>query len=91
MLNFKLAPSLDKKLSKIKKKNKKEFENIKNKIMEIASSDELTIENYKNLKKPMQHLKRAHVNSHFVLTFNYDKNSKLITFIDYRHHNEAYK
>lgn len=50
MLKFEIGSRLDKKLSKIKNKNKKEFENIKNKILEIVNSNEETIQHYKNTR-----------------------------------------
>ena len=88
MLKYEIKPSLLKKLNKIRSKDTKAYTNILEKIKEIINSD--NIEHYKNLKKPMQHLKRVHVNTHFVLTFNYSKKDNLIEFIDYEHHDKAY-
>lgn len=45
---------------------------------------------YKNLRKPLQHLKRVHVGS-FVLTFSIDETKKMITIEDYDHHDNVYK
>lgn len=73
-MEYEILPSLEKNLVKIKKKDVKAFNNIFKKI--------IGIEHYKNLKKPLQHLKRVHINSHFVLTFEVNKKNNLIRFID---------
>jgi len=88
MLRYEIKPSLLKKLNKIQSKENKSYLNILEKIKEIINSE--NIDHYKNLKKPIQHLKRVHVNTHFVLTFNYLKKENLVVFIDYQHHDKAY-
>jgi YafQ family addiction module toxin component len=88
MLKFSIKPSLLKKLNKIKKRDKKSYENILKKINEIMNSSD--IEHYKNLRKPMQDIKRVHLNTHFVLLFKYKKSEKELEFLDYLHHDEAY-
>lgn len=60
------------------------------KIGQIVSSDEQTIEHYKNLGYNLKHLKRVHVDKSFVLTFEYDKTKKLIVFLDFDHHDNIY-
>ena len=57
---------------------------------QIINSDEFTIEHYKNLKSPKQHLKRVHIDRHFVLVFHYDKAKKHILFADFDHHDNIY-
>jgi len=56
------------------------------KIEEIINSDP---EHYKNLKKPLQHLKRVQIGSH-VLVFSFDKNNKMISFENFEHRDKIY-
>ncbi len=88
MHKYEIKSSLLKKLKKIKNKDKTSYNNILNKIKEIINSND--INHYKNLRKPLQDLKRVHINTHFVLLFKYNKKEKIIEFIDYAHHDEAY-
>ena len=66
-----------------KVKDKKSQENIKSKMSEIANTVEDNPDHYKNLKKPMQKYKRAHVNNSFVLIFRIDKENRKVIFFDY--------
>lgn len=45
---------------------------------------------YKNLRKPLQHLKRVHFGS-YVLVFSVDENARRVILEDYRHHDDIYK
>ena len=72
-------------------RDKKSQDNIKNKIEEIAKTLESNPDHYKNLKKPMQKYKRAHVNNSFVLIFRVDTENKKVIFFDYDHHDACYK
>ena len=80
---------LVKKIKKLKKKDRALFLALKNKMNEIVSSDDPN--HYKNLRKPLQHLKRVHVKGSFVLTFKYSQDENLITFYDFDHHDNIYK
>lgn len=91
MLSYQIDSKLLKELRKIEKKDKKSYLNIINKIQEIINSNEETILNYKNLKKPLQYLKRVHINTQFILLFSYNSNTKTIIFESYKHHDDAYK
>ena len=46
---------------------------------------------FKNLRSPLQHLKRVHIDQHFVLTFSVDEISKTVTFEDFDHHDNIYR
>ncbi len=81
-----IKPSLDKKLEKLVKKNKNRYETIMKKVEEIIENPQ----HYKNLRKPLQHLKRVHIDKHFVLTFSVDDNSKTVTLEDFDHHDKIY-
>ena len=54
--------------------------------------DEITKDPYrfKNLNSPLNHLKRVHIDKHFVLTFSIDETTKAIIIEDYDHHDNIY-
>ena len=89
MREFEIELHLKKTLSKLFRKEKRRYDLIMNKIEEILCCD--NVDHYKNLRKPLQHFKRVHINSNFVLTFKYDKNSDLVIFYDFDHHDKIYK
>lgn len=74
---FNYTGLLKKKLAKLFKRNKKRYEIVMKKIEEIASSDELEIERYKNLRYDRSDEKRVHIDKSFVLTFKVDKAKKI--------------
>ena len=78
---------LEKIISKLKKKNKKLYENILNKINEIINNPD--IEHYKNLRHDMKDEKRVQI-GHFVLVFKYDKREDIVYFDDFDHHDKIY-
>jgi len=88
MFEFSVSDELTEKLGVIKKKDKTLFLAVEKKMLQIASSDDATIQHYKNLRGDLSHLKRVHVGS-FILTFKVKED--LITFEDLEHHDKAYK
>ena len=82
-----IKPELDKKLGKLVKRNKKQYEIIMKKADEIL----LNPQHYKNLRAPLQHLKEVHIDKHFVLTFSVDENTKRVTLEDFDHHTNIFK
>ena len=82
-----IKPQLDKKLSKLVKRNRKQYEIIMKKVHEIV----INPEHYKNLRAPLQHLKEVHIDNHFVLIFSVDENSKIVTIEDFDHHTKIFK
>jgi YafQ family addiction module toxin component len=87
MYNLFLRKSVETIFFKLAKKNPKQLDIINKKINEIRQNPQ----HYKNLKKPMQHLKRIHVNSNFVLLFSVDEASKVVIIEDYDHHDKIYR
>lgn len=77
-----IKPELDKKLTKLYKKNRKHYDIIMSKAEEIVQNPQ----HYKNLRAPLQHLKEVHIDKHFVLTFSVDENLKTVTLEDFEHH-----
>ena len=86
MYNLIIKEELDCKFDKLSKKNKKQLEIILNKVDEILENPH----RYKNLKAPMNHLKRVHIDKHFVLVFSINEEQKTVTLVDYDHHDNIY-
>ncbi len=91
MYSIKIKPSLDKTLQKLVKKDREQYEMIMKKAAELATCDSNTIQHYKNLRAPLNHLKRAHIIKSFVLTFSIDERNRIITLENYDHHDNIYK
>lgn len=87
MYSTEYGKSVEKRFHKIAKKNPNKLERILSKIDEICEDPH----HYKNLKKPLQHLKRVHMDASFVLVFSVDENTKTITIEDYDHHDNIYR
>ena len=87
MHKFRIEKKLERILLKLLKKDKLLYRQIKKKIDEVINIAD--VEHYKNLKKPLQNFKRAHI-GHFVLVFKYDKQKNTILFEDFDHHDKIY-
>ena len=87
-MNYEIKPSLKIILKKLFKKDKTTYERVMKKIDEISKSRD--IEHYKNLKKPLQHLKRVQIGEK-VLVFKFEKKNKLISFENFKHHDKIYQ
>lgn len=88
MHNFKISEHLQNILAKLSKKDKSLHEQVLKKISEVVAS--ANVEHYKNLRYDMKESKRAHI-GHFVLIFQYDKNTDSINFDDLDHHDNVYQ
>lgn len=86
MYSLEIKPELDKKLTKLFKKNRKQYEIIIKKAHEVIQNPQ----HYKNLRVPLQYLKEVHIDKHFVLTFSVDENKKTVTLEDYDHHDNIF-
>jgi len=89
MRNFSVEVGLQKILEKLRKKDKQTYEILMRKIEEIINSDD--VNHYKNLRKPLAHLKRVHIRGPFVLTFKYLESENKVVFYDFDHHDNIYK
>jgi len=89
MREYTAEEELKKTLRVLFKKDTKRYQIVLKKIQEIVSCDD--IDHYKNLHSPLQHLKRVHINTHFVLVFRYDKGNDSVHFYDLDHHENIYK
>ena len=87
MYSYELRKKVEKIFFKLAKKNSKQLFMIENKVQEIRQNPQ----HYKNLRKPLQHLKRVHIDKSFVMIFSVDENKKNIIIEDYNHHDNIYK
>ncbi len=87
MYSITLTRGLDKKLKRLVKKNRKQYDAILNKIEEIIQYPH----RYKNLRSPMQYLKRVHIDKHYALTFLINEDQTTVIFMDFEHHDKIYK
>lgn len=87
MYDLDIKPELDKVFAKLAKKNPKQLEIIFKKAEEIVKNPH----HYKNLRAPLQHWKRVHIDASFVLAFSVDEETKTVILEDYEHHDKIYK
>ena len=86
MYTITARPKVDKIFLKLQKKNPRQLEIIYKKVDEIIQNPG----HYKNLRSPLQHWKRVHIDNHFVLAFSVDENTKTVMLEDYDHHDNIY-
>ncbi len=86
---YKLAvkESLDKKFKKLKKKDREMLMLIDRKLQEILDDPY----RFKALRKPLQKKRRVHVGRSFVLIYEINEEEKIVTLLDFDHHDNIYK
>jgi len=89
MREYYVEKQLKKKLRVLLRKDKIRYSIVLTKMEEVVARED--VDHYKNLRAPLQHLKRVHIDSHFVLVFRYDAASDIIFFYDLDHHEKIYK
>ena len=90
MYTYGFRETVEKELRKLAKRDPALVKMVGKKIEEIVCCE--NADHYKNLRAPMQHLKRVHIdNRRFVLVFSVDEQRKEITFESLKHHDQAYK
>ena len=89
MRSFSIEAKLQNILGKLYKKDRTTYEIIMDKIQEILTCAD--VDHYKNLRKPLHHLKRVHIHKSFVLVFHYHKAEDTVIFYDFDHHDNIYK
>jgi len=86
MHSYELRKSVEKIFFKLAKRNPSQLLIIEKKIEEIRQNPQ----HYKNLRKPLQHLKRVHIDKSFVLVFSVDDDKNHIIIEDFEHHDNIY-
>ena len=82
-----VSDECEKNIEKLCKKNNSMREALKNKMNEIIENSN----HYKPLKHDLAGERRVHIMKSFVLKFEIDENKKIVEFIFFGHHDEAYK
>ena len=88
MRKFSIEEGLKKILKKLSKKDNALYMSLMGKIDEILNCDD--VNHYKNLRKPLQHMKRVHITGSFVLTFRYVESEDKVIFYDFDHRDNIY-
>jgi mRNA-degrading endonuclease RelE of RelBE toxin-antitoxin system len=76
---------LEKKLDKLKKKDKPLYQRVIHKIIEISKNPELG----KPMRNVLKGKRRIQVGP-FVLFYSIDKKNEIVTFLEFEHHDDAY-
>ena len=86
---YKLAvkETLDRKFNKLKKKNREMLMLIDSKVKDILDDPY----RFKSLKKPLQNKRRVHVGGSFVLIYEVNEEERIVTLLDFDHHDNIYK
>jgi len=82
-----IKKSLDKKFKKLKKKNREMLKLIEKKVQEILDNPY----RFKSLKRPLQNKRRVHISGSFVLIYEINEDEKMVTLLDFDHHDNIYK
>ena len=91
MFRYILTDELAKKLEVLCKRDKILAQTFKRKLLEVISRDERTINEYKNLKSPLNEYKRIHLTGNYILLFSAEQKNNLIVFVDIMHRDKVYK
>ena len=89
--SFDLSDELKATIRVLAKKDKKIVEILNKKIKQIANSDEITIDHYKNMRYGLKEYKRVHIAKSFVLFFKVFKEKNFIMFDKFGHHDDMYR
>ena len=79
-------PKIDKIFLKLSKKNPKQMKIISNKVEEICQYPY----HFKPLRGDKKGVRRVHIDKSFVLTYEIDEKNKVVTLLDYDHHDKVY-
>ncbi|PIU21032.1 MAG: addiction module toxin RelE [Candidatus Diapherotrites archaeon CG08_land_8_20_14_0_20_34_12] len=88
--SFDLSDELKAELKALSKRDKGIAGAINNKIKQIITSDDFSIDHYKNLKYSLKEYKRVHIAKSFVLLFKVFKKERHILFDKFKHHDDVY-
>lgn len=87
MYRLAIKESLDKKFRKLQKKDTEMLRLIERKVQDILVDPY----RFKPLRKPLQNKRRVHVAGSFVLVYEINEKEKLITLLDFDHHDNIYQ
>ncbi len=87
MYKLAIKESLDKKFKRLQKKDKEMLRLIGKKVQDILEEPH----RFKPLRKPLQNKRRVHVAGSFVLIYEINEKEKIVTLLDFDHHDNVYK
>ncbi len=87
MYQLAIKEGLDKKFKKLQQKNKELLRLINRKVQDILVDPH----RFKPLRKPLQNKRRVHVGGVFVLIYEVNEGEKLVTLLDFDHHDNIYE
>ena len=87
MYRLAIKEQLDRKFQKIQKKDKDMIRIITRKVQDIL----IDPYRFKPLKKPLQNKRRLHIGGSFVLIYEINEEEKIVTLLDFDHHDNVYK
>ena len=87
MYKLAIKENLDKKFKKLKKKDREMLLLIDRKVQEILDNPH----RFKPLRKPLQNKRRVHIGGSFVLIYEVNEDEKIVTLLDFDHHDNIYK
>ena len=87
MYQLAIKEGLDKKFKKLQQKNKELLRLSNRKVQDILVDPH----RFKPLRKPLQNKRRVHVGGVFVLVYEVDEGEKLVTLLDFDHHDNIYE
>ena len=87
MYTLAIKESLDKKFKKFQKKDMEMLRLIERKVQDILADPH----RFKPLRKPLQNKRRVHIAGSFVLVYEVKEKEKLVTLLDFDHHDNIYK
>ena len=82
-----IKEGLDKKFKKLRKKDPELLLTIERKVQDILEDPH----HFKPLKKPLQNKRRVHIGGSFVLIYEIDEKGKMVTLLEFDHHDNIYK
>lgn len=86
MYTLSTKPIIDKIFEKLSKKNPKQMDIIVKKIEQILENPD----HFKPLRGNMKGIRRVHIDKSFVLIYEIDEDNKIVTLLDYDHHDKIY-
>ncbi len=79
--------NLDRKLRRLRKKDREILFMIDRKVQQILDDPY----RFKPLRKPLQNKRRVHVGGPFVLIYEINEKENMVTLLDFDHHDNIYK
>ena len=86
LYTLQIAEELERAFRKLAKKNKKQLLIIDKKVQQIVENPH----HFKPLRGNMHGVRRVHIDSSFVLTYEIDEQNKIVRLLDFAHHDDVY-